>query len=144
MGKQKIKFWLDSMKTLTNFENPSSNHLQTACCGIQETAYDSVNCFEACYVITFHNRWVIDHCTLQCSSWVGIYTHPISSLPKFVLCVLDCCHFQRLIWDSQFPLSCRQSRWGGGKGDSNAAFGKISRISKSFRISMQELKMQKI
>ncbi len=32
------------MKTLSNCENPSSNPLQTACCGIQEPAYDSENC----------------------------------------------------------------------------------------------------
>jgi hypothetical protein len=40
---EKLKFSLASMKTLTNYENPSSNHLHTACCGIQEPAYDSVN-----------------------------------------------------------------------------------------------------
>ncbi len=32
------------MKALTICENPSSNPLQTACCGIQEAARDSVNC----------------------------------------------------------------------------------------------------
>ncbi len=31
-----MKFWLASMKPLTNFKNPSSSPLQTACCGIQE------------------------------------------------------------------------------------------------------------
>ncbi len=41
---QKIKFWHAYMKTLSNCENPSSNPLQTACCGIQEPTYDSVNC----------------------------------------------------------------------------------------------------
>jgi hypothetical protein len=40
--KKKIKFWLASMKMLTNCENPSSNPL--ACCGIEEAAWDSVNC----------------------------------------------------------------------------------------------------
>jgi hypothetical protein len=40
-----MNFWHASMKTLTNCKNPSSNHLQTACCGINEPAYDSVNCF---------------------------------------------------------------------------------------------------
>jgi hypothetical protein len=41
-----MKFWLASMKTLTNFKNPSSNPLplQTAYCSIQEPAYNSVNC----------------------------------------------------------------------------------------------------
>jgi hypothetical protein len=42
--KEKMKFWLASMKTLTNCKNPSSNPLQTACCGIDEPAYDSVSC----------------------------------------------------------------------------------------------------
>ncbi len=32
------------MKTVNNCENPSTNPLHTACCGIQELAYDSVNC----------------------------------------------------------------------------------------------------
>jgi hypothetical protein len=41
---KKIKFWLASMKTLTNCENPSSNPLQIACCGIPEADCDSVNC----------------------------------------------------------------------------------------------------
>ncbi len=31
-------------KTLTYCENPFINHLQNACCGIQEAACDSVNC----------------------------------------------------------------------------------------------------
>jgi hypothetical protein len=31
--KEKIKFWLASMETLSNCKNPSSNPLQTACCG---------------------------------------------------------------------------------------------------------------
>jgi hypothetical protein len=39
-----MKFWLASMKPLTNLKNPFSNPLQTACCGIQEPAYYSVNC----------------------------------------------------------------------------------------------------
>ncbi len=39
-----MKFWLASMKPLTNFKNPSSNPLQTACFGIQEPTCDSVNC----------------------------------------------------------------------------------------------------
>jgi hypothetical protein len=50
-----MKFWLASMKTLTNCKNPSSNPRETAWCGIQEPAYDSVNCsvriFEACSVL---------------------------------------------------------------------------------------------
>ncbi len=33
--KEKIKFWLASMKRLTNCENPSSNPFQIACCSIQ-------------------------------------------------------------------------------------------------------------
>jgi len=43
---EKIKdtVWLASMKTLTYCENPSSNPLQIACCGIQEAACDPVNC----------------------------------------------------------------------------------------------------
>ncbi len=36
--KWKIKPWLASLKTLTNFKNPSSNPLQRACCGIQKSA----------------------------------------------------------------------------------------------------------
>ncbi len=44
MEKTKDKFWLASMKTLTNSENPSSTPLQIACCGIQIAACDSVNC----------------------------------------------------------------------------------------------------
>jgi hypothetical protein len=42
--REKIKYWLVSMKTLPNCENSSSNPLQTACCGIQAAACDSVNC----------------------------------------------------------------------------------------------------
>jgi hypothetical protein len=38
MEKIKIRFWLASMKKHTNSENPSSNLLQIACCGIQEAA----------------------------------------------------------------------------------------------------------
>jgi hypothetical protein len=40
-----IKFWLASMKTLTNCDNPSTscNPLQIAYCGIQEAACDSEN-----------------------------------------------------------------------------------------------------
>ncbi len=34
-----MKFWIASMKTLANYENPSSNPLQTACCGLQEPVY---------------------------------------------------------------------------------------------------------
>jgi hypothetical protein len=44
MEKIKDKFFLASMKTLTNIEIPSSNLLQIACCSIQEAACDSVNC----------------------------------------------------------------------------------------------------
>jgi hypothetical protein len=44
MEKKKMKFWLPSLKTLIKFENPSSNPLQIACCGIQEAACDSFNC----------------------------------------------------------------------------------------------------
>ncbi len=42
--KWKIKLWLASKKTLTNFEYLSRNPLQIACCGIQEATYDFVNC----------------------------------------------------------------------------------------------------
>jgi len=45
MEKIKDKVWLASMKTLSNCENPFSNPLQIACCGIQEATCDSVNCF---------------------------------------------------------------------------------------------------
>jgi hypothetical protein len=34
--KLKLKFWLASMKTFTYCENPFSNPLQNACCGIQK------------------------------------------------------------------------------------------------------------
>jgi hypothetical protein len=40
----RIIFWLASIKTLVNCENPYSNPLPIACCGIQEAACDSVNC----------------------------------------------------------------------------------------------------
>jgi hypothetical protein len=39
-----MKFWLASMKTLSNCKNPSSSPLQAACVAAQEPAYDSVNC----------------------------------------------------------------------------------------------------
>ncbi len=43
-GKWKIKCWLASLKTLTNFKNASSNPLQRACCGIQKLACYSKTC----------------------------------------------------------------------------------------------------
>jgi hypothetical protein len=42
--KWKIKSWLASLKTLTNFKNASSNPLQRACCGIQKPACYSKTC----------------------------------------------------------------------------------------------------
>jgi hypothetical protein len=36
--KEKIKFWLPYMKTLTNCENPSSKPFQIACSGIHKEA----------------------------------------------------------------------------------------------------------
>ena len=39
---EKIKDKVLAMKTLTNCENPSSNPLQIACCGIQEATCDPV------------------------------------------------------------------------------------------------------
>jgi hypothetical protein len=44
MEKIKDKVLVASMKTLSTCKNPFSYPLQTACCGIQEPAYDSVNC----------------------------------------------------------------------------------------------------
>ncbi len=41
----KIKSWLASLKTLTNFKTPSSNPLQRTCCDIQKPA---------CYCKTWH------------------------------------------------------------------------------------------
>ncbi len=43
MEKLKDKVFACFQKN-TNFENPFNNSLQTACCGIQEPALDSVNC----------------------------------------------------------------------------------------------------
>jgi hypothetical protein len=42
---EKILFFiLASAKTLTNFEDLYYNPHQNSCCGLQEAAYDSVNC----------------------------------------------------------------------------------------------------
>ncbi len=62
--------------------------LQTVCCAIQEPAYDSVNC-------SVSRRWF----------W---------SMLRYYRCMIDCRHFKRLNWGSQFPLSCLQSYWGWG------------------------------
>jgi hypothetical protein len=61
-----MQIWVFSMTTLTNCKNPISSPLQTACCGIQELAYDSVNFRKPEMIlnrvtvllfITFHKRW---------------------------------------------------------------------------------------
>jgi hypothetical protein len=44
MEKMKDKGLACFYETLTNSKNPSSNPLQTACCGLHEPAYDSENC----------------------------------------------------------------------------------------------------
>jgi hypothetical protein len=58
--KWKFKFFLASLKTRTNFEDPYWNPLQNACCCIQEAAWDSVSDgekfkkkFEAGFGVTF-------------------------------------------------------------------------------------------
>jgi hypothetical protein len=43
----KIKFNLASLISLTNFEYPSSNRPQEACCGFQIAAFDSKSCSES-------------------------------------------------------------------------------------------------
>ncbi len=45
--KRKITSWLASLKTLTNFKNPSSNPLQRACCGIQKSLETTGACRES-------------------------------------------------------------------------------------------------
>jgi hypothetical protein len=74
--EEKIKFWHASMKTLTNCENLSSNPLQTACCGIQEAACDSVNCsvsrrlFWSVLLYYFSEHW---RCK-KCKKTISVYT----------------------------------------------------------------------
>ncbi len=82
-----MKFWHASMKTLTNFKIPSGNPLQTACWGIQEPAYDSVNysvsrrrfCV-ACFSTSFHEDWL----SAISKAELKLRSHsPLSELPLF-------------------------------------------------------------
>ncbi len=84
-----LKFWLPTMKTLTNYENLFSNRLQIACCGIQEAACVSVNC-------SVSRRWF----------W---------SVQRYYRRTIDS-DFSKDELGSQFPLSCCQSCLGGGGG----------------------------
>jgi hypothetical protein len=105
------------MKTLTNCENPSSNCLQIACCGIQEAACDSVNCFFKPEMILniryYFSKYQADN--------------KLSAFPKDEL---------RLTILFELPPVL----FGAGGGDSDAASGKISRIIKCFHRSKQDLK----
>ncbi len=79
--KDQFKFWLASMKTLTNCENRSINPLQIACCGIQEAACDSVNC-------SVSLRWF----------WSVLLYFFSKYQADYWLQTIDCWLFQRMNW----------------------------------------------
>ncbi len=47
MENFKIKFLNASLKSLSNYENPSNNPIREACSGFQVAACDSENCSES-------------------------------------------------------------------------------------------------
>ncbi len=115
----KFKFLLASMKTLTYFEDPNQNPLQKACCCIQEAACDSVNCS-----VSWRWWWKI----LNFLKRVSVLLFRITG---------------RWLAVSFFKggIEVSNSLWGAARvGNYDAASCKISRISKCFHRSKQELK----